>query len=337
MLLDFSTPLANKRFNSARTTLRFAVSSTLTLGKASSALARGTRCAFLARPSCCRSLELPRLQTVRYWDLRQPSPVAQVQLLDRCYSQSTSFSFPSSDLDFSPAAMSCVFPLLVVGTAERHIQIYDLSKSPPLLFLLESTRPFPPRRQSRRPFQVHPLSSPLPNPLHRLYARRRRLRHHRCRRPRRSPVCRRSEGVVQFQLQDGQGGPQAVAWCTFQEWVAEDLGGQHGVFPSLRNACDGGIGRVDEVRFQYLALFFSAAHRRFHTVSGTSTRVPALRPSTTSADVRFFSSSLSFPPPVPSPPSLLLPSIHSQQSPPPPFPLPANTSPVRPLSLSFYL
>ncbi|BGP12634.1 RNA export factor gle2 [Rhodosporidiobolus nylandii] len=50
-----------------------------------------------------------KARTLRYWDLRQPSPIAQIQLPDRCY------------------AMDCNFPLLVVGTAERHIQIYNLN------------------------------------------------------------------------------------------------------------------------------------------------------------------------------------------------------------------
>jgi hypothetical protein len=46
------------------------------------------------------------------WDTRQPSPAMQVQLPERCY------------------ALSCVYPLLVVGTAERHIQVYNLSSNP---------------------------------------------------------------------------------------------------------------------------------------------------------------------------------------------------------------
>ena len=46
---------------------------------------------------------------MRYWDTRSPTPALQVQLPDRCY------------------ALSCTHPLLVVGTAERHIQVYDLN------------------------------------------------------------------------------------------------------------------------------------------------------------------------------------------------------------------
>ena len=51
-------------------------------------------------------------KTLKYWDTRQPSPAMQVQLPERCY------------------ALSCVYPLLVVGTAERHIQVYNLSSNP---------------------------------------------------------------------------------------------------------------------------------------------------------------------------------------------------------------
>jgi mRNA export factor len=48
-------------------------------------------------------------KTLKYWDTRQPQPALQVQLPERCY------------------ALSVAHPLLVVGTAERHIQVYNLS------------------------------------------------------------------------------------------------------------------------------------------------------------------------------------------------------------------
>ncbi|KAI6038799.1 WD40-repeat-containing domain protein [Pisolithus marmoratus] len=48
-------------------------------------------------------------KTLKYWDLRTPNPVATVQLPERCYT------------------MDVQYPLLVVGTAERHIQIYNLT------------------------------------------------------------------------------------------------------------------------------------------------------------------------------------------------------------------
>ncbi|EJD07000.1 poly RNA export protein [Fomitiporia mediterranea MF3/22] len=48
-------------------------------------------------------------KTLKYWDTRSSTPIATVQLPERCYS------------------MDVVYPLLVVGTAERHIQIYNLT------------------------------------------------------------------------------------------------------------------------------------------------------------------------------------------------------------------
>lgn len=48
-------------------------------------------------------------KTVKYWDMRSPTPVATVQLPERCYS------------------MDVQYPLMVVATAERHIQIFNLT------------------------------------------------------------------------------------------------------------------------------------------------------------------------------------------------------------------
>ncbi|QRW03634.1 poly(A)+ RNA export protein [Ceratobasidium sp. AG-Ba] len=48
-------------------------------------------------------------KTVKYWDTRQSTPVAKVDLPERCYTMDVSY------------------PLLVVGTAERHIQMYNLN------------------------------------------------------------------------------------------------------------------------------------------------------------------------------------------------------------------
>ncbi|KAI0784157.1 Poly(A)+ RNA export protein [Abortiporus biennis] len=48
-------------------------------------------------------------KTVKYWDLRTPNPISTVQLPERCYT------------------MDVVYPLMVVGTAERHIQVYNLT------------------------------------------------------------------------------------------------------------------------------------------------------------------------------------------------------------------
>ncbi|KAA1467303.1 WD40 repeat-like protein [Dentipellis sp. KUC8613] len=48
-------------------------------------------------------------KTLKYWDLRSPNPISTVQLPERCYT------------------MDVAYPLLVVGTAERHIQIFNLT------------------------------------------------------------------------------------------------------------------------------------------------------------------------------------------------------------------
>lgn len=48
---------------------------------------------------------------VKYWDLRQQQPIAQVQVSDRVY------------------AMDAVYPLMVVGTAGRKIHIYVRSST----------------------------------------------------------------------------------------------------------------------------------------------------------------------------------------------------------------
>ncbi|KAF7327582.1 Poly + rna export protein [Mycena kentingensis (nom. inval.)] len=47
-------------------------------------------------------------KTIKYWDLRTPAPVATVQLPERCYT------------------MDIQYPLMVVGTAERHMQVGSL-------------------------------------------------------------------------------------------------------------------------------------------------------------------------------------------------------------------
>ncbi|KAG9086908.1 hypothetical protein FRC06_002819 [Ceratobasidium sp. 370] len=48
-------------------------------------------------------------KTIKYWDTRQSTPVAKVDLPERCYT------------------MDVVYPLLVVGMAERQIQLYNLT------------------------------------------------------------------------------------------------------------------------------------------------------------------------------------------------------------------
>lgn len=51
-------------------------------------------------------------KTLKYWDLRQANPIAVAQLAERCYS------------------MDAVWPYVVVGTAERKIQVFDMSQNP---------------------------------------------------------------------------------------------------------------------------------------------------------------------------------------------------------------
>ena len=51
-------------------------------------------------------------KTLRYWDCRQPNPVHKHTLPERCY------------------ALSVNYPLMVAGTAERHIQIFNLQSAP---------------------------------------------------------------------------------------------------------------------------------------------------------------------------------------------------------------
>ena len=48
-------------------------------------------------------------KTVKLWDARQPNPAAQVQLGERVY------------------AMDATSPAIVIGTADRHFHVYDLT------------------------------------------------------------------------------------------------------------------------------------------------------------------------------------------------------------------
>ncbi|KAL7320544.1 RNA export factor gle2 [Mucor circinelloides] len=60
-------------------------------------------------------------KTIKYWDTRSPQPIATVQLPERCYSMDTKGS------------------LLVVGTAEKHICVFDLNN--PTVIFKQSTSP----------------------------------------------------------------------------------------------------------------------------------------------------------------------------------------------------
>lgn len=92
----------------------------------------------LGRAKRARETDPPCLstQTLKYWDLRTPNPVATVQLPERCYgvfprpvsaspSCATHADTPLGRLD---AALDVCYPLMVVGTAERHIQIFNLNQ-----------------------------------------------------------------------------------------------------------------------------------------------------------------------------------------------------------------
>ncbi|KAE9408488.1 WD40 repeat-like protein [Gymnopus androsaceus JB14] len=73
-------------------------------------------------------------KTIKYWDLRTPSPIATVTLPERCYT------------------LDAHYPLMVVGTAERHVQLFDLAKSTTPYKTIVS----PLRRQTRVITCCHP-------------------------------------------------------------------------------------------------------------------------------------------------------------------------------------
>ncbi|KAF8583582.1 Poly(A)+ RNA export protein [Ramaria rubella] len=60
-------------------------------------------------------------KTVKYWDLRQSAPIATASLPDRCYT------------------MDVVYPLMVVGCADRKINIYNLQEPTKVFRSLESS------------------------------------------------------------------------------------------------------------------------------------------------------------------------------------------------------
>lgn len=49
---------------------------------------------------------------IQYWDMRTPNAIATAQLAERCYSMDTNW------------------PYVIVATAERKIQVFDLSQNP---------------------------------------------------------------------------------------------------------------------------------------------------------------------------------------------------------------
>lgn len=56
----------------------------------------------------------------QYWDLRTPNAIATAQLAERCYS------------------MDANWPYVVVGTAERKIQVFNLSQNPSKAILVRN-------------------------------------------------------------------------------------------------------------------------------------------------------------------------------------------------------
>jgi hypothetical protein len=59
----------------------------------------------------------------QYWDLKGPNPIANVELPERCYT------------------MDVQYPLMVIGTAERHIVIINLS-NPTTIFKVRASASF---------------------------------------------------------------------------------------------------------------------------------------------------------------------------------------------------
>ncbi|RLN89839.1 hypothetical protein BBJ28_00004063, partial [Nothophytophthora sp. Chile5] len=63
-------------------------------------------------------------KTVKYWDTRSPTPMASVQLSERCY------------------AMDVKHPLLVVATADRQIHVFDIRKPSQIYKSIQSNLKF---------------------------------------------------------------------------------------------------------------------------------------------------------------------------------------------------
>jgi hypothetical protein len=69
----------------------------------------GTRPSRCITPFSIQYQYIKIFSPLQYWDLRSPTPVVNTTLPERCYT------------------MDVQFPLMVVGTAERHIQIFNLT------------------------------------------------------------------------------------------------------------------------------------------------------------------------------------------------------------------
>lgn len=60
-------------------------------------------------------------KTIKYWDLRSPTPIGTVQLPERCY------------------AMDTKGPLLVAATAEKYVCVFDLN-NPTVIFKVKKKK-----------------------------------------------------------------------------------------------------------------------------------------------------------------------------------------------------
>jgi mRNA export factor len=66
------------------------------------------------------------LQTLRYWDMRQPTPVATVQLPERCYSAMLTFCVFDPTLSLTPASHSDRRYVSAYGRGNRRSTHFDL-------------------------------------------------------------------------------------------------------------------------------------------------------------------------------------------------------------------
>lgn len=82
-------------------------------------------CGIFPTVNCAHALS-SAYQSVKLWDLRAPKAALTIQLPERVFGAlafKATFHFSAHILI---AAMDVTAPLMVVGTAERHVEIYDL-------------------------------------------------------------------------------------------------------------------------------------------------------------------------------------------------------------------
>lgn len=113
---------------------------------------------------------------IKYWDLRTPNPVASISMADKVYS------------------MDIQYPLMVVGTAERHIQIVNLN-SPTTIFKVYSFL-FDTHHKLTDFVVEHVLSTQVANSGCRLFPQRLWFRSGERRGPRCDPVSPSNAGIL---------------------------------------------------------------------------------------------------------------------------------------------